>query len=73
MRIFIHRPYLNMSDSPDVGARVAQEILIESAITSVRPRGIINGQAVVMVAECDITKALVTLRAAGMRAVLEPD
>jgi hypothetical protein len=73
MRIFIHRPYLNVSDSPDIGVRAAQEILIESAVTSVRPDSIISGQAVVLVADCDIEKALATLREAGMRAVLEPD
>jgi hypothetical protein len=71
MRIHIQPSYDGDSDSVDGSVRTAQEILLDSAITSVRPGAIINGRGVIMIAACDVTKALAVLEEPGMRPVLD--
>jgi hypothetical protein len=72
LRIYIQPSYDGDSDSVDGSVRTAQEILLDSAITSVRRGGaIINGRGVIMIAACDVTKALAVLEEAGMRPVLD--
>ena len=69
MRIYIQPSY--DGDSVDESVRTAQEILLDSATTSVRPREIIDDRGAFLIAACDVTKALAVLKEAGRRPVLD--
>jgi hypothetical protein len=69
LKIFIQPPHV--WGSPEQVVRIAYKVLQNFEVRSARPCAIVGNQAVVLVAQSHVARALAVLERAGMRAVTD--